>query len=104
MWKWINLLWISFFTAAVGETVFFAVIDPQLLYLLGEPVAWSPMVVYSVGFFLFWGLTALTAVLVAWLQKPGEAVNREPEIRARQARDKVQLRSVSLPASAKTTP
>lgn len=104
MWKWINLLWISFFTAAVGETVFFAVIDPQLLYLLGEPVAWSPMVVYSVGFFLFWGLTALTAVLVAWLQKPGEAVNREPEIRARQARAKVQLRSVSLPASAKTTP
>lgn len=104
MWKWINLLWISFFTAAVGETVFFAVIDPQLLYLLGEPVAWSPMVVYSVGFFLFWGLTALTAVLVAWLQKPGEPVNREPEIRARQARAKVQLRSVSLPASAKTTP
>lgn len=104
MSKWINLLWISFLTAAVGETVFFAVIDPQLLYLFGEPVSWSPMVVYSVGFFMFWGLTALTAALVAWLQKPGEAVNREPEVRARHARDKVQLRSASLQASAKTSP
>lgn len=104
MLKWINLLLISFFTAAVGETVFFAVIDPQLLYLFGEPVSWSPMVVYSVGFFMFWGLTALTAGLVAWLQKPGEAVNREPELRARHARDKEQQRSASLKAGAKVSP
>lgn len=93
MSKWINLLWLSFFTAILGETAFFAVIDPQLLYLFGEPVSWSPMVVYSVGFFMFWSLTALTAALVALMQKPGEAVNREPELRARHARDKAHLKS-----------
>ncbi|HXE39948.1 MAG TPA: hypothetical protein VN639_15895 [Azonexus sp.] len=90
----IKLLWLSFFTAALGETAFFAVIDPQLLYLFGQPVDWPPMVVYSVGFFMFWSLTALTAALVALLQKPGEEVNREPEIRARHAREKGQLRSI----------
>ncbi|MDE2585259.1 MAG: hypothetical protein KGN39_07645 [Betaproteobacteria bacterium] len=86
MRKWINLLWLSFFTAVLGETAFFAIIDPQELYLMGEPVFWSPMVVYSVGFFMFWSLTALTAGLVALLQKPGDEVNREPEVRAQHAR------------------
>lgn len=104
MSKWINLLGISFFTAAVGETVFFAVIDPQLLYLFGKPVSWSPMMVYSVGFFMFWSLTALTAALVAWLQKPGEAVNREPETRSRQTRSNEQLRATSLNAGTKISP
>jgi hypothetical protein len=93
MSKWINLLALSFFTAILGETVFFAVIDPQLLYLFGEPVSWGPMVVYSVGFFMFWGLTALTAALVTLMQKSAVAVNREPELRARQARDKQLPRS-----------
>ncbi|MBS1159527.1 MAG: hypothetical protein H6R15_1946 [Proteobacteria bacterium] len=93
MSKWINLLWLSFLTAILGETVFFALIDPKLLYLFGEPVYWSPMVVYSVGFFMFWSLTALTAGLVAWLQKPGAEVNREPARRAHPAPDKEHLKS-----------
>ena len=84
MSKWIHLLSLSFFTAILGETVFFAVIDPQLLYLFGEPVEWSPMVVYSVGFFMFWSLTALTAGLVVLMQKSATEVNHEPQVRARQ--------------------
>jgi hypothetical protein len=91
--KWIKLLWLSFFTAILGETAFFAVIDPQLLYLFGEPVSWSPTMVYSVGFFMFWSLTGLTAALVGLMLKPGEAVNREPEMRARHAREKGQMHS-----------
>lgn len=78
MSKIIHLLLLSFFTAVLGETVFFAVIDPQLLYLFGEPVSWPREVVYSVGFFMFWSLTALTAGLVALMLKPAEEVNRLP--------------------------
>lgn len=77
MAKWINLLGMSFLSAALGETVFFAIIDPQQLYLLGEPVSWEPIAVYSVGFFMFWSLTFVNAVLVAWLQKPATEVNAE---------------------------
>lgn len=43
--KWINLLFLSFATAAAGEAFFFTFIDPKLLYLFGEPVNWSPTVV-----------------------------------------------------------
>jgi hypothetical protein len=75
--KWINLLFLSFFTAVAGEAFFFTFIDPKLLYLFGEPVYWSPMVVYSLGFFMFWALTGLTAALVALMLKPGAEVNRE---------------------------
>lgn len=75
MLKWINILWLSFLTAILGEMAFFVVIDPQELYLMGQPVRWGSMAVYSVGFFMFWGLTALTAVLVVFMQKPASEVN-----------------------------
>lgn len=81
MSKWIQLLWLSFFSAIVGETVFFAVLDPKQLYLFGEPVYWSPVMVYSVGFFMFWGLTGLTAALVALQLKSSAEVNRPPAVR-----------------------
>jgi hypothetical protein len=86
MLKWINILWLSFMTAALGEIVFFVLIDPQELYLLGEPVRWSPMAVYSVGFFMFWSLTALTAALTAFMLKPGSEVNHPATSRPGQAR------------------
>lgn len=78
MLKWINVLWQSFMTAALGELVFFVVIDPQELYFMGEPVRWSPMAVYSVGFLMFWALTALTAALTLFMQKSAEEVNHPP--------------------------
>jgi len=76
MLKWINILWQSFLTATLGEVAFFVLIDPQELYLMGEPVRWSPMAVYSAGFFMFWSLTALTAALAVFMLKPPVEVNR----------------------------
>jgi len=89
----IKLLMLSFFTAVLGEAVFFVLIDPQTLYLFGQPVDWRPLAVYSGGFFMFWGLTALTAALVALMLKPGKEVNREPVKRSRHAQAG-QLRSL----------
>lgn len=70
MLKCLAVFWPSFLTAILGEVLFFAFIDPQELYLLGHPVHWSPIAVYSVGFFLFWSLTALTAALTFFLSHP----------------------------------
>jgi hypothetical protein len=91
MSKWFNLLWLSFFTAIVGETAFFTLIDPKQLYLFGDLVLWNSRVVYSVGFFMFWGLTALTAALVGLMLKSGADVNQEPEVRARRKQAHEQL-------------
>lgn len=93
MSKSIKLLWLSFMTALLGEAAFFILIDPQQLYLFGEPVSWPPTMVYSAGFFMFWSLTALTAALVSLMQKSAEEVNREPEVRAGHSRRKESLHS-----------
>jgi hypothetical protein len=48
------ILWPAFIAAGIAETVFFTLIDPRELYLLGEPVALSAIATYSIGFLLFW--------------------------------------------------
>lgn len=61
------VLWPSFLVGGIAEAVFFALIDPQELYLLGAPVHWSPTAVYSVGFFLFWAVAAASSALTSYL-------------------------------------
>lgn len=78
MLKWILVLWPSFITASLGEIAFFALIDPAQLYLMGKPVDWDPISVYSVGFFMLWTLTALTAALNLLLQTPAPEIKRFP--------------------------
>jgi len=63
------ILWPSFIVGGVAEAVFFTLIDPQELYLLGEPVHWSPTAVYSVGFFLFWLVAAASSAFTCFLQR-----------------------------------
>lgn len=76
MLKWIYVAWPSFATAIVGEVFFFACINPQELYLMGQPVEWSPLAVYSVGFLMFWALTALTTWTLLFFQTPASAINQ----------------------------
>lgn len=50
------ILWPAFIAAGVAEVLFFTVIDPKQLFLLGQPIALDPLTTYSIGFFLFWVL------------------------------------------------
>ena len=63
------ILWPSFIVGGIAEAVFFMLIDPQELYLLGEPVHWSPTAVYSVGFFMFWLIAAASSAFTCFLQR-----------------------------------
>ena len=63
------VLWPSFVAAGIGEIVFFTVIDPQQLFLFGQPVALSAMATYSIGFLMFWLLCAGSS-LMTWLMLP----------------------------------
>ena len=58
MQKWMAVLWPSFLMAGVAEGVFFSLVNPQELYLLGAEVAYPPIATYSLGFFAFWLLCA----------------------------------------------
>jgi len=66
---WVS--WPSFVAAGIAEVVFFTLIDPQQLYLLGQPVEVSPLASYSIGFFLFWLLCG-GASLMTWFMLPRE--------------------------------
>jgi len=69
------ILWPSFIVGGIGEVVFFTLIDPQELYLLGQPVEWSRTAVYSVGFFMFWALGAASSALTCFLQRGAQEIN-----------------------------
>jgi hypothetical protein len=58
--KCISILWPSFLIAIVATGLFFSAFDPQDLFPYGEDTGLSRLGVYTVGFFLFWALTALS--------------------------------------------
>ena len=70
------ILWPSFVVAGVAEVVFFTIIDPQELYLLGEPVTMSRLATYSIGFLLFWALAAASSAFTCFLQRSSREVNQ----------------------------
>lgn len=69
MQKLIWILWPSFVMAGIAEAVFFTLVDPQELYLFGEPVRLTPLATYSIGFFAFWALCAASSAFTCFLQR-----------------------------------
>ncbi len=69
----ISALWIAFFNAAVATAVFFALIDPMELEpcIPDFPEA-SRIGAYTVGFLLFWLLTAATSLFTIIFLYPGK--------------------------------
>jgi len=68
--KVIAVLWPSFLTAGVATILFFTAFDPQLMMALGGFEQVSRLGGYTIGFFLFWLLTASTCVLTCYFQRP----------------------------------
>jgi hypothetical protein len=79
MIKWIQVLWPSFLVAGIAEIVFFTVINPQELYLFGQPVKYSPIATYSIGFFSFWILCAASSLATLFFQRTADEINRPDE-------------------------
>jgi len=74
--KVISILWPSFLTAGVATILFFTAFDPQLLMALGGFEQVSRLGGYTIGFFLFWLLTASTCVLTCYFQRPCQNQNK----------------------------
>ena len=65
-----QVLWPSFLMAAVAVGVFFSMIDPQELVIVGLHLADSREAAYTVGFFVFWILLAASSALTWLLAHP----------------------------------
>ena len=68
--KWVIVLWPSFIVAGLAEILFFTLISPQELYLLGEPVHVSAIASYSIGFLGFWAICAACSAATIFFLKP----------------------------------
>jgi hypothetical protein len=70
------VLWPSFVIAGIAEGVFFTVIDPQELFLFGQPVQFSKIATYSIGFFGFWAVCAASSLMTCLLQVSAAEINK----------------------------
>ncbi len=70
------ILWPAFLAAGVSEILVFALVDPHELHWGGQPLGWSREAVYTVAFFVFWGISTISNGLTALLAMPASEVNR----------------------------
>ena len=59
--KCISILWPSFMVAIVATGLFFSAFNPQELYPFDIDTEINTMGAYTVGFFVFWALAALSS-------------------------------------------
>lgn len=66
------VLWPSFGTAVVAVGLFFSMVDPHELVVVGVHLADDREAAYTVGFFVLWGLFAFSSALT-WVLTRGIA-------------------------------
>jgi hypothetical protein len=62
-----TILWPSFLMAIISVGVVFSLVDPDSLSIPGNNPELSNVLVYTLGFFIFWLLGALSSGLTALL-------------------------------------
>jgi hypothetical protein len=76
------IIWPSFLVAGIAEIMFFAIIQPRDLYFFGQPVDFSPLATYSIGFFCFWAICAASSLATCFFQRSGDQINHPDGSRA----------------------
>jgi len=72
----IAVLWPSFIMAGIATVLFFTAFDPGEMVASGLLPAVSRLGAYSIGFFLFWILTASSCLLTCYFQRPCQPPRR----------------------------
>ena len=60
--KCIAVLWPSFMVAVVATGLFFSAFEPDDLFPFGEETGVSDLGIYSIGFLLFWLVSAISGI------------------------------------------
>lgn len=76
--RWMWIAWPAFLVAAVLEMVVFAMVDPGDLHWFGSPLELSRQAIYTLAFFVFWGVTMASSALTTLLSMSPFEVNRCP--------------------------
>lgn len=80
MWsqRWMWIAWPAFLVAGVLEMIVFAMVDPGDLHWFGHPLGFSRQAIYTLAFFVFWGITMASSALTTLLSMSPFEVNRCP--------------------------
>ncbi len=73
--------WPAFLAACILEALVFAFVDPLDLSWGHGPLGWSRQAIYTVAFFVFWGVVASSAIvtlILARTRPSPEERRREP--------------------------
>jgi hypothetical protein len=76
--KMMWIVWPAFLMAGVLELLVFAVVDPQDMHWFGQNFEMSRQATYTLGFFVFWFVSALASALTLFLSLPPNEVNKSP--------------------------
>ena len=68
------ILWPAFIAAGIAEVVFFTIVDPKQLYLLGQPIELPAITTYSIGFIALW-LMCIGSSLMTYFMLPQSIKN-----------------------------
>ena len=79
-----QILWPAFVIAGVIEMVVFAMVDPTGLTISGW--APDPRTVYSLAFFVFWGLVAMASGITHLMMRQPRSMTMSRRAARRQAR------------------
>lgn len=78
--RWGAVLWPSFLSASLATGVFFANVDPEELRAATFPqLEIDRRLGYTLGFFMFWGVTAWSSFLTLSLLNPASGRSRDSE-------------------------
>ena len=70
------VLWPAFLAACLLEALIFALVDPRDLHWFGQSLAMSAEGVYTLAFFIFWGVCMFASGLTTLLSLSPAEVNR----------------------------
>lgn len=78
--RWRSIAWPAFLAAAIMEMVVFAFVDPGDI----APLGWSRNGVYTLAFFVFWGVTLFSSGITCLLSRSARELNHgivsEPQL------------------------
>ena len=73
------IAWPAFLVAGVLEMLVFAMVDPHDLHWFGgQPIELSRQGIYTIAFFVFWGITMLSSALTTLLAMSPFELNQCP--------------------------
>ena len=78
----VAILWPSFIMAGIATVLFTTAFDPAVIFIDYDI---SRLGSYTVCFFLFWSLGAITAALTCYFLKPCETINKVRQDKVRKA-------------------